>query len=451
MEKYDLIVIGTGPASSTVASKAAEQKKSTAIIEAREFGGTCALRGCNPKKVYTNAGMLVERLKAGENKLIEYQDVNINWPALYAFKQNFTESLSEKVKKSYNEKNIETILGQPEFTGKNQLVVNGRKLEAKKIFIGCGAKPITLNIEGEEYATLSDEFMELEKIPQHVTFIGGGYISMEFAHVVSRAGCKVTIVDRNPLPLKHFDPDLVKLLCSHTSPLGVEILTDSDVVSVKKMENKNFELTYEKNGETRKFKTNLVVHGAGRKPALKNLNLEKAGVKYNKDGIEIDKFMRSVTNTAIYSAGDCVSNGQPRLTPVANEEARSVAFNIFSDSPSYIPDLKAIPSVVFTSPSLASIGLSEKKAKEENREIIIHHENNSDWSSVRKLGLSVSGYKILVDKEKDTIIGAHLLGPVAEETINIFALAMKFNLTATDIKSTLFTFPTFSSDVRNML
>lgn len=451
MEKFDLIVIGTGPSASTVAKKSAEDGKRIVVIESRAFGGTCALRGCNPKKVYTNAGDLIERVRAGEKKLGKFESPQIDWSQLLAFKREFVELLPEKVENSLNKKGIETILGEPQFLARQQIEVSGRKLEADRIFIGCGARPVPLNIEGSEYVTLSDQFMELDSIPEHVTFIGGGYISMEFAHVIARYGSKVTIIDRNQRPLKQFEPELVAMLTSHSSSIGIHIITQAAVTSVRKDNSDFLEVEFEKNGEQQKIKTGLVVHGAGRKPNLANLHLEKAEVKYGDNGITVDKFMRSTSNSSVFAAGDCADSGMPRLTPVANEEARSVAKNIFSDSPTMMPDYGALPSVVFTSPCIASVGLSEAAAKENKIDIKIQLKDTSDWVSVKKLGLTCAGYKILIDKSNDSIVGAHLLGPAAEECINLFALAMKFNLKAHDLKSTLFAYPTFSSDIRMML
>ena len=209
-------------------------------------------------------------------------------------------------------------------------------------------------------------------------------------------------------------------------------------------------LFYQKNGEERSVGCDLVIHGAGRVPHLEPLCLDRAEVSASEDGIEVDDFLRSKTNHRIFAGGDCAATGQPKLTPTANEEARAVHNNLFDPSPSTRPDYGVIPRVAFTTPCIASVGLSEADARKQHADLTVSSGESSDWNSMRKSGIECAGYKVLVDGE-DRIVGAHLLGHAAEETINLFALAMKFGLKAKDLKSTLFAFPTFSSDIRNMV
>jgi len=199
--------------------------------------------------------------------------------------------------------------------------------------------------------------------------------------------------------------------------------------------------------------TRLVVHGAGRVPNCRDRISRLRGVAFSKNGIDVDPFLRSVSNPAVFAAGDCANTPTPRLTPVANEQARMVVRNLFTETPTGKPDYGVVPRVVFTSPCLAAIGIleSEATAAESGIDPDIRFENTSTWSSVRKTCQECAAYKLIIDKSSDRIPGAHLLGPAAEETINLFALAMKFNLTATNLKSTLFAFPTFGSDVRQMV
>ncbi len=448
---YDLIVLGTGPAAGTVAKKIAEDGKSVAVVEAREFGGTCALRGCNPKKVYTNAGDLVDRARQADGKLGSFDNPSINWSALLSFKREFTEPVVEKSEASFQRRGIDTYHGTASFSGRNRIEVDGRILEADRIFIGTGGSPAKLNFDGEKHLTLSDEFLELADLPEHVTFVGGGYISMEFAHVVARYGRKVTVVDNNSRPLQHFDPDLVDQLVDWSRQKGIDFVLDAMVTGITKPDTGGFRVAYDQNGKSGTIETNLVVHGAGRTPNIAELNLSTGDVESSKKGIVVDKFMRSVSNPHVFGAGDCAASDLPRLTTVANEQARIVVKNLFADSISHEPDYGVVPAVVFTSPCIASVGMSESEARDKVSDCDVRHEDTSQWGTSRKYAQPCSAYKLLVDKSNDRIVGAHLLGPSAEETINLFAFAMKFGHTATDIKSTLFAFPTFASDVRRMV
>ncbi len=447
---FDLIVIGSGPSAGTVAKKTAESGKSVVVIESRGYGGTCALRGCNPKKVYTNAGNLVDQARRADGKLVTFSDPQINWARLLAFKQQFTQPIVEKSEASFQKLGIETFHGVARFSGTNTINVDGVELSGERIFVGTGARPVSLEIDGADHVTQSDGFLELDTLPSHVTFIGGGYISMEFAHVVARFGSRVVVIDHHERPLKHFDPDLVDQLVEWSRQIGVEFVTNTKVIGIYKT-GRTLCINIDQNGIRRTLETQLVVHGAGRVPNISDLDLEAGNVEFGKWGIEVDATMRSVSNQRVFAAGDCVNRGMPRLTPVANEEARVVVKNLFADTPDKRPDYGAVPCVVFTSPCLAAVGLTQVEAEEKHPNVEVLHEDTSQWSSVRKTGQECAGYKLLVDKQSDRILGAHLLGPAAEETINLFALAMKFGLTATDLKSTLFAYPTFAADVRQMV
>lgn len=449
--QFDLIVIGTGPAASTVARKASELGRQVAIIESREFGGTCALRGCNPKKVYTNAAALVDQARRTSGKLARFDDIRIDWAELLAFKRTFTEPIVNKSEKSFREKGIETFHGVAAFAAPDEVQVKSQRLQGKRILVATGAKPVALNIVGAALMIDSDAFLELARLPKQVVFIGGGYISMEFGHVAARYGSQVTILEQGDRVLKKFDGDLVGKLVSWSSENNVQVLTKAEVVSVVQVASEQYCVTFKQDGVNKTIETNMVIHGAGRRPNLDGLNLEAGNVAFSQGGIQVDEHMRSTTNKSVFAAGDCADSGMPRLSPTANEEARIVATNLFSDEPEKKPDYGAVARVAFTTPAIAAVGMSERAARDAGYDLDVRHEDISNWGSVRKQGQTCAAYKILIDKATDRIVGAHLLGPCAEETINLFALAMKFQLTATDIKSTLFAFPTFAADVRRML
>lgn len=447
---YDLIVMGTGPSASTVATKIREQGRTVAIIENRPFGGTCALRGCNPKKVYTNAGSLMAQVNAGRGQLISIDDAQINWSDLAAFKREFTDSIPKKSRKSFEDDGIDTFSGTARFTGPKTVTVDDVTLSANRVFIGVGARPVPLDIPGAEHVIHSDDFMELDSMPTRVAFIGGGYVSMEFAHVVARYGSRVTVVQRGEHILAGFDPDLTSQLADYSKQQGIDIHTSAEAKSIEVLKDGGFRLTYERSGDEQTLECDLIIHGAGRVPNIESLDLERGNVQSDSQGIVVDKFLRSTSNPIVFAAGDCAATGQPKLTPTANEQARAAVKNLFDDDPSFEPDYGCIPQVAFTTPAIAAVGLSQKEASEKFHNLDVRTGDSSDWGSMRKIGIRCGGYKILVDDE-DRIVGAHLLGHAAEETINLFALAMKFGLTATDFKSTLFAFPTFASDVRTMV
>ncbi|MCL4110397.1 UNVERIFIED_CONTAM: hypothetical protein GTU68_025409 [Idotea baltica] len=195
----------------------------------------------------------------------------------------------------------------------------------------------------------------------------------------------------------------------------------------------------------------MVVHGAGRIPAVDGLNLEAGEVEFTEHGIEVNDYLQSISNPNVFAAGDVVATKQPKLTPVANQQGRTISRNLLAGENKHLPDYGVVPRIVFTIPPLAAVGLTEEQAGQQGLDFELREGDMSTWGSVRKVCGTCAAYKILVDNGTDQILGAHLLGPHAADCINLFALAMKFGLTATNIKSTLFAFPTFSSDIRNML
>ncbi|GAA5509637.1 NAD(P)/FAD-dependent oxidoreductase [Novipirellula caenicola] len=447
---FDLIVIGTGPSASTVAKKTRAEGKRVAVIEEREFGGTCALRGCNPKKVYVNAADLIDRVVGGRGKLVDYEQLRIDWQQLLQFKKTFTDPVIEKSEASYRKKGIETFSGTASFAAADTVRVGSQALTSERFFVGTGARPRPLGIPGESLVLHSGDFLELSEIPKRVVFIGGGYISMEFACVVARYGAHVTVLQHGDQILSSFDKDLVTQLSDYCAEHQIEIQTRSEVTAVQQRSDQSLVVNYKKADQMESIEADLVIHGAGRVPNVDDLDLQAGEVEFGEQGIKVDAFLRSVTNPRVFAAGDCADTGKPRLTPTANEEARVVVKNLFASQSMQQPDYGVIPRVAFTVPSIAAVGMSEAEARK-SHDVDVHHEDTSTWGSVRKTGQRCAGYKVLIDKQTNLILGAHLLGPAAEETINLFAMAMKFGLTANDVKSTLFAFPTFASDVRKMV
>ncbi len=447
---FDLIVIGSGPSASTVTKKCCAAGKRVAVIEAREFGGTCALRGCNPKKVYTNAANLVDRVQGSQGKQVEFEGLRIDWQNLLMFKREFTQSIAEKTEASYQKCGIATFSGTASFAGPNTVRVGDHQLTAERIFVGVGGHPRPLEIPGGKRAIHSDQFLELSTLPNRIVFIGGGYISMEFACVAARYGCSVTVLQQGEQVLKPFDSDLVAQLVAYSAKHNMAVQVSAKVTAIDASGAEAMSVKYETSQGTQSIPADLVVHGAGRVPDLDDMNLNVGDVDYADKGIKVNEFMQSVSNPHVYAAGDCADTGQPRLTPTANEQARAIVKNLFASEPMHRPDYGIIPQVAFTVPSIAAIGLTQAEA-EKTHNVDTRYQDTSSWGSARKSGQRCAGYKVLIDKQTDCILGAHLLGPGAEETINLFALAMKHALTATDIKSTLFAFPTFGSDVRRMV
>lgn len=443
---YDLVVIGTGTAASTAASKCRKAGWSVAMIDSRPFGGTCALRGCDPKKVLVRAAELADRYDRARDESLLQSEIRLSWPQLMRFKRSFTDPVPKSREESFAKQGIDTYRGRARFTGPATVDVDGQSLTGKRVLIASGAKPRALGIPGEELITTSDQFLELESLPPRIVFVGGGYISFEFAHVAARLGAAVTILHRSPQPLRNFDPDVVGKLLEATRAAGVEVRLDAPVDRIEKSGD---DLRVHVKGDDASIVANLVVHGAGRVPEIDDLHLENANVERD-TGVLVDEYLNSVSNDAVYAAGDAAQTEGAPLTPVAAYEGMVAAANLLepkSRSTEYV----AIPSVVFTIPPLASVGLLESEAKKQGRQFHTNTGDSSDWFTSRHEGNKHAAYKVLVEEDSDHILGAHLLGPHAEEVINVFAVAMRANMIATDLKRMTFAYPTSGSDIPYML
>jgi glutathione reductase (NADPH) len=222
-KKFDLVVIGTGSAASTAAFKCRAAGWSVAVVDFRPFGGTCALRGCDPKKVLVGAASVIDWIRRMESKGVRGDNARIKWLELMRFKRTFTDPVPKQREKSFAEAGIETFHGLARFIGVTTVQVGEDALEGRHVLIATGAKLRRLNIPGEEHLTTSEQFLELDSLPTRILFVGGGYISFEFAHVSVRAGAEVTVLHRSERPLEGFDPDLVQQLVQKTRSLGVDL------------------------------------------------------------------------------------------------------------------------------------------------------------------------------------------------------------------------------------
>jgi len=480
---FDLIVIGTGTAASTTASECSSAGWSVAIIDSLPFGGTCALRGCDPKKILVESAKIIDSNQRHENKgIIGSAGVHIKWSDLIHFKRTFTDPFPKYREDGYINSGIVPFHGHARFIGPTTVKIdnaNNTILNGKHILIATGSKPMNLNVPGSENIITSDQFLELgdDNLPDRIVFVGGGYISFEFAHIAARAGAKVTILHRGKQPLEHFDPDLVNRLVQRSRDIGIDVRLQAAVNSIDKSSSllsssttlndvgRNQLMVYytsasdisKKNKQNSDevistVESNMVVHGAGREPNIHGLDLmEAGGVEYTHQGIMVNEYLQSVSNPAVYAACDVAANKGLPLTPVASYGGSIVANNLIKGNTlksNYI----GLPSVVFTIPPLVSVGLQEKEAKDQGLRFRIKHEDSSGWASSRRVGETCAAFKVLVEEDTNRILGAHILGPHAEEVINIFSIAIRLGLTTRDLNDPiLYTYPTNSSDILYML
>jgi len=447
-KQYDLIAIGTGTGASGAASRCRSAGWSVAVIDHLPFGGICALRGCDPKKILVGAAEAIDHSRRMRGKGVAGGESAIAWNELIKFKRTFTEPVPVMKEKSFTKNGIDSYHGRARFRGPNSVEVGGEALEGRFILIAVGAVPMRLDIPGEQHLTTSTEFLDLDQLPKKIVLVGGGFIAAELSHIAARAGAQVTVLQRANHMLTAFDTDLVGWLMEKFHEVGIDVRLRTSVTEIEESGD-GLSVRASSNGKDEVFTADLVVHAAGRVPDLAPLDLTAAGVESEKGRLKLNEFLQSVSNPAVYAVGDAALSGPP-LTPVAGHDAKVAAANML-DGNHRKPNYLGVPSVAFTIPPIASVGLSEKQARDNGLEFRVNSEKVPGWYTARRVAETTYGYKVLVETDTGRILGAHLVGPHVEETINIFALAIRNGLTAEDIKNTIFAYPTAASDIGYMI
>ena len=445
--QYDLVVVGTG-VTSAAASRCREAGWSVAVVDRQPFGGTCALRGCVPKKILVGAADAVQGARDLTGKGVPAGELAIDWPELMRFKHSLVDPTTERTEQAWARLGVEQFHGRARFVGPTTLAVGDDRLTGRRVLIAAGAVPAPLPFPGADRLATSDQFLDLARLPPRILFVGGGYVSFEFAHVAARAGARVTILHRGARPLEGFDPDLVDMLVAHTRELGIAVELGLEVTGVDTA-GAALVVRGTQRGVSRSFETDLAVHGAGRVPELDHLDLGAAGVKREPRGVTVNQYLQSVSNPAVYAGGDAAASGPP-LTPKADHDAGVLVTNLLEGN-RRTPNYDGIASAVFTVPPLASAGLTEQAARQAGRRFRASHQDTSGWFNTRRVGERVSAFKVLIEEESNQILGAHLLGPRADEVINLFAAAIRLHIPADELRQVIYAYPTNGSDVRFML
>lgn len=447
-KKYDVIVIGTGPAGKYVAEETSKQGLSVATVESSSYGGTCPNRGCTPKKILSSVSAKV----AETNRLVGrgvQDEVSMNWEDLIALKRKFIDPIPEENEQKLKKLGVATYHGDAAFVSENEIKVNDDILYGDKIVIATGLVPLELPIDGADNLIMSDGFLELDEMPKQIIFVGGGYISFEFAHIAARAGSKVTILEGADEALGGFDPDLTVHLLDRSKEIGIDVHLGTMVKAIEK-NGKTYMVTGEKDDEQVKWEGDIVIHGAGRVPNVDKLDLNKGDIKSDKGGIVVNEMQQSTSNQNVYVAGDVAKTDGPPLTPVAKLQAELVTGHLLNRKPEPI-NYTGIPSVAFTTPKIGMVGMSEEEAEKSDKQIDIKTSDMTDWFMYRHLNEPVAIAKVIIDKDTDRILGAHVLADEADQLINYFAAAIQLDLTTEQLKNVTYAFPTTFSDISKMI
>jgi glutathione reductase (NADPH) len=447
-EKFDVVILGGGNAGIGVTGPVRRAGMSVAMIEADLLGGTCPNRGCTPKKVLVAAGQTLHEIERASIHHIAVGRPKLDWAALIDREKEMIKDIPANLARSMAKRQVEIIKGHGAFTGPNTVRVGDRELHAGHIVIATGSKPRPLPIPGAELMITSDEMLSERELPDSVVFVGGGVISLEFGHVYARTGAAVMILEALPQLLPAMDTDAVARLQAESERIGIRVKT---AVNVKRIEriNRRLRVVYDHDGAEHAMEADRVVNGAGRVANVDTLDLAAGQVEHSNGRIAIDGHLRSISNPNVYVCGDAVPTS-PQLSPIATYEGDIVGRNIV-DGPRHGPDYASMATSVYTVPPLASVGLTEAATKQKGLAIDVHTNDMLGWFSAKTYAETVAWSKVIVERSTDRILGAHFVGHAGQELINIFGLAMRFGITARQIRENVYAYPTFASDLKHML
>ena len=451
-EKFQAVVIGGGPGGYVCAIRLAQLGLKTACIESRgSLGGTCLNIGCIPSKSLLNLSEEFHKVKNLSNKGIEVGDIKLNLPKMMKSKDKAVTVLTKGVEFLLKKNKVTYFKGLGSFKSKNQILVKDDKnnetvLESEKIIIATGSAPVSLpGIEFDEKIIISSTgALSLEKVPNKMVVVGGGYIGLEMGSVWSRLGAEVHVVEF----LDHITPGMDKEISQEFMKIlkkqGIHFHMQHKVEEIKKNNSAAIIKTKDKDGNTKEFTCDVVLISVGRKANTEGLNLEKVGIELdNKNRIKTDKNFQTNLNN-VYAIGDVIAG--PMLAHKAEDEGIAVAENIAGQSGHV--NYETIPGVVYTTPEVAAIGKTEEQLKQDKISYKIGKFSFMANSRAKAIDDTEGFVKILADEKTDKVLGAHLIGPHAGELIAEIGIAMEFGASAEDIARTCHAHPTFSEAVK---
>lgn len=439
--KTELAIIGAGPGGYVAGIRAGQLGIKTIIIEKNYLGGVCLNVGCIPTKALLHASEILLNIKNSSKMGIEINDLKLDIKKLNSWKNSIIDKLVSGINFLLKNYNVEVIFGEAKFIDEKTLLVKTKngdiKIVSKYIIIATGSRPSELpNIKRDgNFVWNSDDAVALKEIPKKLLIIGAGAVGLEFASIYSRLGSDVMVIEIANQILPGIDNECATTLKRALEKQNIKIFTNSKVIGYKE---NVFEI--EIKGNVKSFEFDKVLLAVGRKPNVENLNLESVGISLNEKGfIKVNKKLQTNVEN-IYAIGDVI--GQPLLAHKASKEGITAVEIIAGIESEY--DVKYIPSVVYTNPELASVGLSEEEAKKKGYKIKIGKFPISANGKALSMNITDGLAKIITNEENDEILGIHIVSPEASSLISEGTLAMESYLTSEDIALTTHPHPSIS-------
>ncbi|MCZ0745028.1 FAD-dependent oxidoreductase [Ligilactobacillus sp. UO.C109] len=442
MQEFKNIVIGFGKGGKTLAKNLAAKGESVLVVEKSKkmYGGTCINIACLPSK-----------------KMIINAQRGINFEDAVKEKDEMTTVLRNKNYHMVADEETATVLdGTAKFIDNHTIEIvldSGERTEVKgeRIFINTGATPIIPQVKGlkeSKYILDSTAAMDQNSLPNELVILGAGYIGMEFASMFARYGAKVTVLDTNEKFLKREDDDISEMLFNDLSQDGIEFKLGAKVVEVKDLSDK-VEIIYEINGKKQTVKADKLLVATGRKPVTEGLGLENTDIELDERGaIKVDDYLRTTAEN-VWAIGDV--KGGPQFTYISLDDFRIIFDQLYGKGERKVSDRNIIPYSVFITPALSRVGLNEVEAKNKGIEYKLFKLAATSIPKAKVIGNTRGMYKILVDPDTEEILGATIYGEESYEVINLIALAMKAKLPYTMLRDQIYTHPTMSEALNDVL
>ncbi len=438
-ETYDLVVIGGGSGGVAAARRAAALGGRVALCEEREVGGTCVHRGCVPKKLLVHASQFARDFELAQGYGWDLPSPRLDFARLQKALRQELRRLEGLYLGMLEKVGVTLYRGHARFVDAETVEVEGRHLRGRSILVATGSRPSIPDVPGADLAVVSDRVLALERLPERVLVVGSGYIGSEFASLLHALGCQVSLVFRSSALLPGFDGDLRQALTASLRERGVGILAASRLVEARP-EGASVHLVVSDGTE---IEADLVVLATGRQPNTEGLDLATAGVRTTTTGaIEVDADQRTSV-PHIYALGDVTPTVQ--LTPVAIAEARALVERLFRNHPARV-DYDRIPRAVFTLPNVATVGLSEEEARARGHEVRIFRTRFRPMRYALTSRKDPVLMKLVVDGPSDRVLGAHMFGPEAAETIQALAVALQAGVTKATMDRTMALHPTLAEE-----
>lgn len=442
MQEFKNIIIGFGKGGKTLAKNLAAKGESVLVVEKSKkmYGGTCINIACLPSKnliINAQRGIKFEdAVKQKDEMTTALRNKNYHMVA-----DEETATVLDGTAKFVDNHTIEIVLDSGEKT----------KIKGERIFINTGATPIIPQVKGlkeSKYILDSTAAMDQNSLPNELVILGAGYIGMEFASMFARYGAKVTVLDTNEKFLKREDDDISEMIFNDLSQDGIEFNLGVKVVEVRDLSDK-VEIVYEINGQKRTVKADKLLVATGRKPVTEGLGLENTDIKLDERGaIKVDDYLRTTAEN-VWAIGDV--KGGPQFTYISLDDFRIIFDQLYGKGERKVSDRKLVPYSVFTTPALSRVGLNEVEAKNKGIEYKLFKLAATSIPKAKVIGNTRGMYKILVNPDTEEILGATIYGEESYEVINLIALAMKAKLPYTMLRDQIYTHPTMTEALNDVL